>query len=138
MRNIRNEQERKEIPEPDPYEIFPKEFHNLINVFSKKAADTLPEHRKSDYYITFEKNVSQLSHASLYRMSDEKLEFCKKYIDKNLSKGFIEISSALWVSLILFVQKPGGNLRFCVNYRKLNVFTKKNRYSIFFIEETLV
>jgi hypothetical protein len=66
----------------------------LIDVFSKKIADTLPEYRKSDYYITLEKDVSQLSHVSLYRMSDEKLELYKKYIDENFSKGFIEASSA--------------------------------------------
>jgi hypothetical protein len=94
MRDIRNEQERKEIPEPDPYEILLKEFHNLIDVFSKKAADTLPEYRKSDHYITLEEDVSQLGHVLLYRMSDEELEFCKKYINENFSKGFIEASSA--------------------------------------------
>jgi hypothetical protein len=94
MRDIRNEQERKKIPEPDLYEILPKEFHDLIDVFSKKAVNTLLEHRKSDYHITLEKDASQLNHALLYRMSDEELELCKKYIDENLLKGFIETSSA--------------------------------------------
>ena len=41
-------------------------------------------------------------------------------------------------SLVLFVKKPEREIRFCVNDRKLNVITKKGRYPILLIEETLV
>jgi len=37
----------------------------------------------------------------------------------------------------LFVKKPGGGLRFCVDYRRLNDITIKNRYPIPLIQETL-
>ncbi len=35
------------------------------------------------------------------------------------------------------MKKPGEEIRFCVDYRRLNTITKKNRYSIPLIEETL-
>ena len=35
------------------------------------------------------------------------------------------------------VRKPGGSLRFCINYRALNTVTVKNRYPIPLISETL-
>ena len=47
-------------------------------------------------------------------------------IDKNFEKKFIVVSAAKIASSILFIQKSSGELRFCVNYRKLNSFTKKN------------
>ena len=38
---------------------------------------------------------------------------------------------------MLFVKKPGGGWRFCVDYRKLNELTKKDVYPIPLIQETL-
>ena len=38
---------------------------------------------------------------------------------------------------MLFVKKPGGSLRFCVDYRGLNAVTVKNRYPLPLISETL-
>ena len=61
----------------------------------------------------------------------------KKYLDDHLSKGFICASSSLAASLVLFVKKPRGGLRFYVNYRSLNAITVKNRYPLLLIKETL-
>ena len=47
-----------------------------------------------------------------------------------MSKEFIDKSTAPFTSPILFVRKPRGGLRFCVNYRKLNAITKKDRYPL--------
>lgn len=55
----------------------------------------------------------------------------------NLSKGFIKPSQALFASPILFVKKPTGRLRFCIDYWKLNQMTKKDRYLLLLINETL-
>ncbi len=38
---------------------------------------------------------------------------------------------------MLFVKKPSSGLRFCVDYRKLNQLTKKDRYPLPLIDETL-
>ena len=38
---------------------------------------------------------------------------------------------------MLFVQKFNRNLRFYIDFRKLNSFTKKNRYLLLLIEKTL-
>ena len=39
--------------------------------------------------------------------------------------------------LILFALKKDRSLRFCIDYRKLNTLTKKDRYPLPLIEETL-
>ncbi|KAI1000572.1 hypothetical protein K3495_g7622 [Podosphaera aphanis] len=70
-------------------------------------------------------------------MSREELEVLKKYIKENLENGFIKPSSSPAASPVLFVKKPGGGLRFCVDYRALNEITIKNTYPIPRIHETL-
>jgi Reverse transcriptase (RNA-dependent DNA polymerase) len=40
-------------------------------------------------------------------------------------------------SPVLFVRKPGGGLRFYIDYRRLNALTIKNRYLIPLLSKTL-
>ena len=61
----------------------------------------------------------------------------KKYLLENLDKGFIEPSQAPYSSPVLFVKKPNGGLRFCIDFRKLNAITRKDRYPLPLIDETL-
>lgn len=61
----------------------------------------------------------------------------KEYLTENLGKGFITPSQANTGSPILFAQKANGNLRFCVDYRKLNAITKRNHYPLPLIDKVL-
>ena len=70
-------------------------------------------------------------------MLSHKLQKIKKYLEKNLKKKFITFSKAFFASLILFVKKKDDSLCFCINYWKLNALIKRNRYSIFLIDEVL-
>ncbi|GJZ93634.1 putative reverse transcriptase domain-containing protein [Tanacetum coccineum] len=46
------------------------------------------------------------------------------------NKGFIRPSSSAWGAPVLFVKKKDGSLRMCIDYRKLNKLTVKNRYPL--------
>ncbi|KAI1005422.1 hypothetical protein K3495_g2790 [Podosphaera aphanis] len=70
-------------------------------------------------------------------MSVQELTVLRKFLQENLDKGFIRASSTPAVSPVLFAKKPGGGLRFCVDYRALNAITIKNRYPLPLIQETL-
>jgi len=61
----------------------------------------------------------------------------RKTLTELLDKGFIRVSLLLAVAPILFVRKLGGRLRFYVDYRGLNKITKKDRYPLLLIYETL-
>ncbi len=54
-----------------------------------------------------------------------------------LNKGFIHVSNSPAAAPVLFVKKPGGGLRFCCDYRALNQITRKDRYPLPLIQETL-
>jgi hypothetical protein len=70
-------------------------------------------------------------------MSEDELLVLRKFLEKNLSKGFIRASLSPAVSLVLFAKKPNRGLRFYINYRALNTITIKNRYPLLLIQETL-
>ena len=70
-------------------------------------------------------------------MSPEELDAIKQYLDSHLAKAFIKASLASYSLPVLFVKKLGGEIQFCVDYRRLNTITKKDRYPIPLIEEIL-
>ncbi len=69
-------------------------------------------------------------------MSLEELDAVKWYLISHLAKRFIQASSTSYSLPVFFVKKPEGGIRFCVDYRRLNAITKKDRYLIYLIEET--
>ncbi len=70
-------------------------------------------------------------------MFSVKLLKIKKYLNKNLSKRFITFSQTLYFFLILFILKANKDFWFCINYWKLNVIFKRNRYSLSLINEII-
>jgi len=72
-----------------------------------------------------------------YQMSFLKLLKVKKYLNENLSKKFITSSQTFYSSFVLFALKANKDLHFCMNYHKLNVTFKRNRYSLSLINEII-
>ena len=127
---------------PTPQQVrdrLPEEYHDFLDVFDRSKADELPPHRSYDHKLEFvdDFDKSKLPRSRIYPMSGHKLEQVKKYLDEHLKKGFITPSKAPFASPVLFAEKPNGGLRFCVDYRRLNEITKRNRYPIPLIDEVL-
>jgi len=114
----------------------PSEYHDYLDVFDRAMADQLPPHRPYDHKIELTGEETP-PRSRLYHMSGYKLQKVKDYLTEHLNKGFISSSSAPYASPILFAEKKDGSLRFCVDYRKLNALTKRNRYPLPLIDETL-
>jgi hypothetical protein len=112
------------------------EYHDYLLLFTKKEADKLPLHRHIDHEIPLEDGTKP-SFRPLYSMSASELKEVRAWLREHLSKGFIRASQSSAASPILFVKKKDGSLRLCVDYRALNAITKKNRYPLPLIEETL-
>ncbi len=112
------------------------EYHDYLDVFDRAMINQLSLHHFYDHKIKLI-DEEMLSRSRLYQMFDHKLQKVKKYLIEHLNKEFIFFSFASYVSFILFAEKKDESLRFCVNYRKLNALTKRNRYSLPLIDETL-
>jgi hypothetical protein len=71
-----------------------------------------------------------------YSISRNKLLVLRKTLSELLEQGFIRPSSSSAAAPVIFVKKPGGGLRFYVNYRGLNAVTVKDAYPLPLISKT--
>ena len=139
MRDIEYQFNKRTKPPTDPKTVVPAEYHDFFDVFSKDISDTLRPYGKYNHKIELlkDKDLSDLGHSALRGMSAPQLEFVKKFLEEHLKKRFFEASSAPCSSLILLAKKPGGGIRFCVDYWKLNLLTKKDAYPLPLIAKTM-
>ena len=72
-----------------------------------------------------------------YRVPASRKERVKKEIDKMLEMGIIQPSTSQWASPIVLVEKKDGDMRFCVDYCKLNEVSKFDAYPMPRVEEVL-
>ena len=71
------------------------------------------------------------------RLPIGKREIEKEEIKKMLERGIIEPSKSPWASNIVLVTKKNGQVRFCVDYRKLNEVTIKDSYPLPRVDDCL-
>ena len=121
----------------DPATVLPEVYKEFLKVFSHEEANKLPLAWPGVDHIIRMQPGTQLPARPLHGMSRDELEVLKKYLEDNLSKGYIWAFSSLAAAPVLFVKKPGGSLQFCVDYRGLNDLTIKNKYSLSLIWKTL-
>jgi hypothetical protein len=82
-----------------------------------------------DYLIELVKEDSKIlevPYGPLYSIIRDELLVLRRTLLDLLDKGFIRVSSSPTRSLVLFVRKPRGRLRFYVDYRALNAIMKKD------------
>ena len=100
----------------------------------------MPPHRKGiNHEINFVegKTNDDVPTMPLYQMSKDQLLVLLKTLTKLLDNGFIQVSNLPTAALVIFVKKPGGGLRFCVDYCQLNEISQKDSYPIPRIDKTL-
>ncbi|MBW0538465.1 hypothetical protein O181_078180 [Austropuccinia psidii MF-1] len=103
-------------------------YHQYLDIFSKVKAEKLPLHCACDHHIELEAPLPPIG--VIYSLSNQESETLWAYISDNVEKGFIRPSSSSTGAPVLFAKKKDGGLHFCVDYRKLNAVTRKNRYPV--------
>ena len=126
----------------DPKTKLPKQYWPWLDVFSQRLADELSPNRPGiDHRIQLktDDNGNELPppYGPLYGMNREELLVLRKTLTDLLDKNFIRVSRSPAASPVLLVRKPGGGIRFCIDYRGLNELTVKDRYPLPLIRETL-
>ncbi|GFS75332.1 retrovirus-related Pol polyprotein from transposon 17.6 [Trichonephila clavipes] len=86
-------------------------------------------HYARDYDIPVCQRARRLSYSENLHVNDQ--------IDGWLQQGIIRESCSDYCSPIVLCKKKDGNLRICIDYRKMNSKTDKDRYPLPLIEEVL-
>jgi hypothetical protein len=98
------------------------------DVFSNELPG-MPPDRDIEFAIELQPGTTPISKRP-YRMPPAELAELMKQLQELLDKGFIRPSTLPWGCPALFVKKKDEILRFCIDYRPLNVVTIKNKYPL--------
>ena len=71
------------------------------------------------------------------RIPPSQYDAVRKHLQEMLDLEAIRPSDSPWCSAVVLVKKKSGELRFCIDLRKLNARTVKDAYSLPRIDETL-
>ncbi|KAI0996011.1 hypothetical protein K3495_g12171, partial [Podosphaera aphanis] len=138
--------EKREAPTREEVEKgLPTAIRRFTSLFLEDGVDgdvALPPNRPGvDTQIRMLKDEQgrdkQVPWGPLYNMSKEELLVLRKTLTELLNKNWIRASSSPGGAPVLFIKKPGGGLRFCVDYRALNAVSERDRYPLPLIRETM-
>ena len=72
-----------------------------------------------------------------YRYSPQHKDEIERHVKEMLQAGIVVPSSSPFASPVLLIQKKDGSWHFCVDYRRLNELTIKNKFPMPIMEEIL-
>jgi len=103
------------------------QYRDYAHIFCQEKINALPQHSKYDHCIDLIPEA-RLPDRPIYPLSKKELDGLWDYIRDMEDHGKIRRSSSPIGAPILFVLKPDGTLRLCVDYRGLNKITIKSKY----------
>ena len=123
-------------PRPEPVE-FEQHYPDYRDIAEEKfGLDSLPEHQPWDHKIEIRQGAKPPV-SKQYPMSPAHQRALGEFVQKYAKKGYIRKSTSEYAAPILFVPKKNGELRLCVDYRKLNAITVPNKYPLPRIDEMI-
>jgi Reverse transcriptase (RNA-dependent DNA polymerase) len=117
-------------------QLVPMEYHEYLDIFSKRKAHHFPKSRHWDHKIKIKEGFEPKSFKNYNLTPAEQIEL-DKFLKENLEKGYIWPSQWPIASPFFFVSKRDGKLRPCQDYRYLNNWTVKNSYPLPLILEIM-
>jgi hypothetical protein len=117
-------------PEDSPT---PKEQHQRLNILLKEFSDVFEEPILGDCEELTPEAIrlqpgAQPPNRPTMCLSQKERQECETMLREAVKKGWIQTSTSPYGAPVLFVPKPDGSIRMCVDYRALNKVTVKNKY----------
>ena len=118
---------------PDCIRALNEEF---AAIFPEKIPGGLPHSRPTDHRNDLVQD-HRIPGQKLYRLSPAEDKELQEQLSLLEKVGFIEPSVSPFGSGVLFVPKPNGKFRLCVDYRPLNAITVADVYPLPRIDEMI-
>ncbi|XP_026443285.1 uncharacterized protein K02A2.6-like [Papaver somniferum] len=121
-----------------PLEPIHPDISTLLDSYADvfEPPTSLPPKRAIDHQIPLKPNAAPISQRP-YRCPHLQKSVVEKLIQEMLDVGFIQDNHSPFASPVLLVKKKDGSWRFCVDYRKLNDITIKDKFPIPLIDDLL-
>jgi hypothetical protein len=119
--------------EEDRLKNIPPEYRIYEKLFKEELDTKVPQHSRWDHEIWLK--TDNLPLQKIYNLNQKELQTLREYLDKELAKGNIRISTSPVGFPVMFVPKKDGSLRLVVDYRRLNELTIKDRTPLPLITE---
>ena len=111
-------------------------YYEFANIFSKTKAEVLTPH--CSYNLKINLKGAQPPVGPIYSLSASEKETLKEFIKENLNTDFIQPTSSLYSTPVLFIKKKDGSLCLYVNFCDLNYISKKDHYPLPLISQHLL
>lgn len=98
-------------------------------VFPDREFPPFPPARDVTFRIQLEAGA-QIPASPVHKLSPALVEQLRKMLQELLHDGLIVPSTSPFAAPLLMVKKPDGGYRICIDYRKLNAVTVKDRYPL--------
>nr|GFB82027.1 putative reverse transcriptase domain-containing protein [Tanacetum cinerariifolium] len=125
-KKVEDKSDEKRLEEVPIVREFPKVFPEDL--------PGLPPTRQVEFQIDLVPSATPVARAP-YQLAPAEMQELSTQLQELSDKGFIRPSSSPWGAPVLFVKKKDGSFRMCIDYRKLNKLTVKNRYPLLRIDD---
>ncbi|KAJ7942659.1 Ty3/gypsy retrotransposon protein [Quillaja saponaria] len=127
-----------ELSKQDTSEVYSSHLNTLLYEFIDVFAEpkSLPPERSFDHSITL-KEGSQPVNQRPYRYGPLQKDIIEKLVKEMMGNHIIRASTSSYASPVVLVKKKDDSWRFCIDYRRLNSITVKNKFPIPIIEDLL-
>ena len=88
----------------------------------------LPKHFENDHEIVLE-TPGKLATGFIYNTNENETKTFQVYIKKNFKRNYIRHSKYKITQPVIFAEN-NGELKMCVDYKKINAVTVKNKYPL--------
>jgi hypothetical protein len=108
----------------------PEQYQDYAYVFSEEKAKRFPPSREEDHQIKFTDNVPKYFKGGVYSLIVKQTTFLRKWLDEELSKGFIKPLKSPYPCPTFLIEKKNRDYQVVQDYKTLNDFTVPDKHPL--------